>query len=66
MLKKDTKLQQEELIDKYLKDEINILQFIKEHNEKNISTLNIHYHLIKKLWIKLKKISKNIQIKTFN
>ena len=37
-----TKLQQEELIDKYLKDEINIIEFIQKHNEKNISILNIH------------------------
>lgn len=34
-----TKLQQNELIDKYLKDEINILEFIKEHNEKKIYRL---------------------------
>lgn len=39
MLKKDTKLQQEELIDKYLKDEINILQFMQKHNEKKIYRL---------------------------
>lgn len=37
MLKKDiAKLKQKELIDKYLKNEINILNFIQEHNDNYI------------------------------
>lgn len=55
MLKKDTKLQQEELIDKYLKDEINILQFMQKHNEKKYIDFEYPLSLNQKIMDKIKK-----------
>lgn len=56
------KLQQEELIDKYLKDEINILKFIKEHNKKYIDfeyPLSFNKKIMDKIKKDIKKYSDN-------
>lgn len=59
MLKKDTtKIQQKKLIDEYLKDEINILEFIKEHNDNYID-FEYPLSLNKKIMKKIKKDIKN-------
>ena len=55
MLKKDTKLQQEELIDKYLNDEINIIQFIQKHNEKKYIDFEYPLSFNQKIMDKIKK-----------
>ena len=67
MLKKNTaKLQQKELIDKYLKNEINILNFIQEHNDKYIDfeyPLSLNKQIMNKITKDIKKFSDdNIQL----
>lgn len=56
MLKKDTtKIQQKKLIDEYLKDEINILQFMQKHNEKKYIDFEYPLSLNQKIMDKIKK-----------
>lgn len=61
-----TKLQQEELIDKYLKDEINIIDFIKKHDGRYIYfeyPLSLNKKIIDKIKKDIKKYSDdNIQL----
>jgi hypothetical protein len=57
-----TKPSQKELIDKYLKDEINILKFIKEHNKKYIDfeyPLSFNKKIMDKIKKDIKKYSDN-------
>ena len=67
MLKKDiAKLKQKELIDKYLKNEINILNFIQEHNDNYIDfeyPLSLNKQIMNKIKKDIKKFSDdNIQL----
>lgn len=65
MLKKDT-AKQKELIDEYLKNEINILDFIKEHNDNYIDfeyPLSLNQQIMNKIKKDIKKFSEdNIQL----
>lgn len=65
MLKKDT-AKQKELIDEYLKNEINILNFIQEHNDKYIDfeyPLSLNQQIMNKIKKDIKKFSEdNIQL----